>query len=269
MLSLAHLTVLGAGPLELIEIGARAGFDGVGLRVQPPVPGDTIVPVVGDLALQRQIKAKCRDTGVAIFDVEAFWLMPENDMGVMRQAIEVGAELGARHVLVVGNDPDRSRMQDNFSLLCDDCRAFGLRPMLEFIPYSHIRSLADAYSFVQATEASGAGLLVDALHLSRSGGQPADLAGYPKELFSYMHMCDAPLPPPTGPEVRIEARERRLYPGEGDLPLADFVRGFADGTPISIEAPNARHAHLDLVEQARLAADSTKQLLARLAVGQA
>jgi sugar phosphate isomerase/epimerase len=261
MLSLAHLTVLPANPLELIEIGARAGFDAVGLRVVPPFPTDVIVPVVGDAALQRHIKQRLSETGVGMFDIEAFWLMPESDLQFMRRAIEIGAEFGARHVLIVGNDPDASRMRDNFAELCSYCGEFGLRPMLEFIPYSQIRSLEAAHAFLEVTDQDNAGLLVDSLHLSRSGGTAADLASYPSELFTYMHLCDARMPAPTGPDVRIEAREHRLYPGEGALELADFVRAFPQGTPVSIEAPNSRHAHLSLVEQARLAADAAKRLV--------
>lgn len=263
MLSLAHLTVLRADPVELIEIGARAGFDAVGLRLVPPFPSDTIVPVVGDGALQKRIKKQMSEAGVSLFDIEAFWLMPESDLGHMRRAIELGGELGAQHVLVVGNDPNRSRLLDNFSILCAYCREFGLRPVLEFIPYSQIRSLAEAHRFLEISGESDAGLLVDALHLSRSGARPSDLLAYPKDLFSYMHLCDAPLPAPTGPDVRVEAREKRLYPGEGDLPLIEFVNCFEKGTPVSIEAPNSRHAHLSLAEQARLAAEAAKTLLAR------
>jgi hypothetical protein len=48
--------------------------------------------------------------------------------------------------------------------------------------------------------------------LSRSAVS-ADLAQYDPALFSYMHLCDAPAIPPEG--VRPEAREGRLYPGEG------------------------------------------------------
>ncbi len=263
MLSLAHLTVLRADPLELIEIGARAGFDAVGLRVVPPFATDTIVPVVDDAVLQKKIKRQLSDAGVSIFDVEAFWLMADSDLEHMRRAIEVGGELGAQSVLVVGNDPDRSRLMDNFSMLCAHCREFGLRPMLEFIPYSQIRSLPEAHDFLTDSAETGAGLLVDALHLSRSGGQPADLGDYCKALFAYMHLCDASMPPPTGEQVRVEARGHRLYPGEGDLPLIDFVNGFEKGIPVSIEAPNARHAHLSLLNQARMAAEAARDLLAR------
>ena len=45
-LSLAHMTVLDAGPLELIEAAIAGGFDAIGLRVVPPAPTDALVPVV-------------------------------------------------------------------------------------------------------------------------------------------------------------------------------------------------------------------------------
>jgi hypothetical protein len=58
LLSLAHLTVLDADPVCLIQSAAEAGFNAVGLRVVPPMPTDIIVPVVGDLPLQRQITVR-------------------------------------------------------------------------------------------------------------------------------------------------------------------------------------------------------------------
>ena len=132
--------------------------------------------------------------------------------------------------------------------------------MLEFIPYSHIRSLEQAVALLADVGPANAGVLVDALHLSRSGGRP-DLAQYDPALFSYMHLCDAPAIPP-GPEgVRPEGREGRLYPGEGGLWLADFIRAFPRDTPIAIEAPSARRAGLPPAERASLAASGTRRLL--------
>ncbi len=42
--SLAHLTVLGAAPLEQIEIAANAGYDYASLRTTPVAPGEHVVP---------------------------------------------------------------------------------------------------------------------------------------------------------------------------------------------------------------------------------
>ena len=263
LLSMAHLTVIDADPVTLIDVGAAGGFDAVGLRIVPPLPTDTIIPVIGDRPLQHRIKERMQETGLSILDVEAIWLMPHTDIAALEPALDVAADLGARYVLTVGHDPDRGRMTANLARLCDSANARGLRVMLEFIPYSHVRTLGEAHKLLAAAEPANAGLLVDALHLSRSGGSPADVAQYDASLFSYMHLCDAPRAPPPPEGLRAEARGGRLYPGEGELWLTDFVAAFPPGTPIAIEAPSERHAAMPPVARARMAAAATRALLKR------
>lgn len=259
-LSLAHLTVLPAGPLELIDAAAATGFDAVGLRVQPPLPGDSITPVAGDMPLQREIKKRLSDTGVSVIDIEAFWLNPDSEIESFKPGLEVGAALGAKGVIVVGNDPDRARLLDRFGAFCEASAAVGLRPMFEFIPYSQVRSLAETRAFLAEAGAANCGILVDALHLSRSGGSPADIAACPAELFSYVHLCDAPAVPPPQDRLRAEARGDRSFPGEGGLWLRDFIKAFAPATPAAVEVPSAAHASLSPVEKAKLAIRHTRKL---------
>ncbi|MBR0663083.1 TIM barrel protein [Roseomonas hellenica] len=263
LISLAHLTVMDADPLALIEAGAAGGFDAIGLRIVPPFPTDAIVPVIGDLPLQRRIKARLSDTGLMILDVEAIWLHPDSDIAGLHPALDLAAELGARHVLTVGNDPDRGRLAGNLARLCAAAHQRGLRVMLEFIPYAQVTTLADAAALLAAVRPADAGLLVDALHLSRSGGRPADLAAYDPALFSYGHLCDAPAAVPGPDGLRPEARGNRLYPGEGGLPLDDFVAGFPPGTPMAVEAPSAARAALPPGQRARLVGDATRAVLRR------
>jgi sugar phosphate isomerase/epimerase len=264
LLSLAHFTVMDADPVALIRTGAAAGFDAVGLRIMPPFPTDRIVPVVGDVPLQRRLRAAMQDTGIGILDVEAFWLFPETDIAEWLPALDLAAELRVRHVLTVGNDPDRSRLAKNFGRFCEEAAQRGLRVMLEFIPYSALRGLQDAADLLSEVRPADAGILVDSIHLSRSGGHPDDLARHDPALFTYAHLCDVPaaLPPPGG--ERDEARGGRLYPGEGGLWLDAFVAAFPPGTPMAIEAPNtARTAALSPEERARLAFAATQRLLRR------
>lgn len=264
ILSLAHFTVMDADPVALVQIGAAGGFDAVGLRIVPPFRTDRIVPVVGDAVLQRSLRAAMRDTGIGILDVEAFWLFPETDVAAWRPALDLAAELGARHVLTVGNDPDRGRLAANLARLCEDAAARGLRIMLEFIPYSVLRGLADAADLLAEVRPADAGILVDAIHLSRSGGHPSDLARHDPRLFTYAHLCDAVAAPPPPEGLRDEARGGRLYPGEGGLWLDSFVSAFPPGTPMAIEAPNAaRTFALSPEERARRAAQATRDLLRR------
>ncbi|TYL85652.1 sugar phosphate isomerase/epimerase [Bradyrhizobium rifense] len=264
LLSLAHFTIIDAGPLELIEAGAAAGFDTVGLRIVPPPGAAPIVPVVGDVAMQRAIKARLAATGMRILDMEAVWLLPETDVASLGPMLDVSAELGAQHLLACGNDPDHARSVDNLARLCEAADLRGLRVMLEFLPYTHLRNLVETHALLQAAGPANAGILVDAVHLSRSGGHPTDLASYDPALFSFMHLCDVPATPPAFENLRAEARGGRLYPGEGGLWLDDFVRAFPAETAVAIEAPSTRNAALPAVQRAKLAADACRKLLARV-----
>ena len=260
-ISLAHFTVMDAPPGELVPIAAQAGFDAVGLRIEPPLPADTVMPVVGQPRLIQTIRQQVADTGVPVLDIEAFWLTEHTDVARWRPALEVGVELGARHVLVVGHDPDRARLVQSFAQLCSLCADHGLRPMLEFIPYARIGTLAAAVALIEDAGASNSGVLVDSIHLSRSGGKPSDLAGYDPGLFSYAHINDVPSAPPPREELRAEARGKRLYPGDGELWLTDYTAALPVDAPLAIEAPSERYASLSTRERAALAARRMRDLL--------
>jgi sugar phosphate isomerase/epimerase len=263
LLSLAHFTVIDADPLALIDAGAAAGFHAVGLRIVPPPGAAPIVPVVGDAVMQRAIKARLAATGMKILDTEAVWLLPGTDISSLAPVLDTSVELGATHLIVCGNDSDRARTLENLARLCEVSNHRGLRVMLEFLPYTEIRSLAEAHAVLEEIKPANAGILVDALHLSRSGGSPADLASYDPALFSLVHLCDAPAEPPPFEGLRAEARGGRLYPGEGGLWLEQFVRAFPEDVAFAIEAPTSRHAALPPVERAKKAADASRALLAR------
>jgi sugar phosphate isomerase/epimerase len=252
-----------ADPIALIEAAAVGGFDAIGLRVVPPFTTDPIVPVVGATDMQRQIKQRLRETGITIVDIEAVWLKPETRVEEVLPALEIGAELGAKYVLTVGFDDNKERLVENFGKFCGLAHACGLRAMLEFIPYSTVKTLKHAHDLLAAAAPANAGLLIDTLHLSRSGGHPADIAAYDPTLFSYAHLCDAPLAQPAADRLRDEARENRFYPREGELWLDAFLDALPPGIPIAVEAPNAAFTHLPIAGRARLAAEATRRLLRR------
>lgn len=261
MLSLAHLTVLDAHPLELIDAALAGGFDALGLRIVAPMPTDTIVPVIGDEALIRSIEERLDATGRRVFDIEAVWLMPHTDVVALEPALALGRRLGARHLLVVGNDPDEGRLAANFAALCDLAGGYGIGIVLEPIPYVELGTPAQARALLDMVRKPNAKLLIDALHLYRAGGSPADLAAIDPGLFPYIHLCDAAAnrPPPEG--LRAEGRGGRFYPGEGELPLLQFLRAFRDDIDIGIEAPCVRYAQLPVLERARICGAATRALL--------
>lgn len=261
LLSLAHLTLMVADPIALIGAAAAAEFSHIGIRIVPPTPDAPMRPVIGDVLYQRQIRQRLADSALKVLDIEAFWLTAETDVAEIAPAFAFGAELGATYVVVVGNDPERSRLIDNHARLAELAAAHGLKTSLEFIPYSEVKTIEDAKDIVRASGLAGAGLLVDALHLSRSGGSPSDLAQLPAGMVHYLHLCDAPAAlPPNLAAIRREARGERLYPGEGQLPLAALLAAAPD-IPIGIEAPDGRRAGLSFAEQAHLARAATLSVL--------
>jgi sugar phosphate isomerase/epimerase len=246
--------MLDASPLELIDAAAAAGFSHVGLRIVPPVPDPAWRSIVGDIRAENAVKQRLAATGVKVLDIEAFWMEPGSHVDAWKPAFAFGAELGARYLVVICNDPNRSRATDNFRRICTVAAEFGLLPALEFIPYTCVAQLSDALQIVHGTGATNAGLLIDLLHLSRSGGSPADLTRVPPGLTHFAHICDArAATPATTDELRREARSDRLYPGEGALPVQEFLAALPDGTPVAIEAPNPRYAHLSFAERAKRA----------------
>jgi sugar phosphate isomerase/epimerase len=263
-LSLAHLTVLDATPLQLIDAAAAGRFDFVGLRIVPPTPSDGLpVNVVGDADMIRTIERRIDDAGVHILDVETFWLWPQTSIDDLRPALETAARLRARCLLVVGNDPDEHRVVASFAQLCEAAQPLGLKAMLEFIPFCHTRTLTEALRVVRAADQPNAGILVDALHVMRSGGSAGELRLIDPALLDYWQLCDAALEPPADGDLRAEARARRFYPGEGQLPLASMLEALPAGLAVSVEAPCERYAQLSPEQRGRRCGEATRRFLGR------
>lgn len=267
-LSLSPLTILDAAPPDQVAAGAAAGFDAVGIRVAAAA-GERVWPMLGDTPVMRETVARVADTGVDVLDVELIMLRPDLDRDAVLAVLDAGHRLGARFVLTLGYDPDEARLTDHFGWLCAQAAERGLRPGLEFMKYSPVQTLAAAVRIVRAAGHPAGSVLVDALHLRRSGGSPADLVDVPGDLMPYGQLCDGPLDPvwPTDDEARQESRTGRLLPGDGQFPLTELVGALPPGGALSVEAPVAALAGLSPVDRARRARSAADRLLAGVTVG--
>ena len=263
-LSLAHLSVLDATPPELVTVAAAAGFRKVGIRLSAtPSVGVPPYDMLGDTPLLRETLARLAATGVSVLDVEFLRFEPEMPTGIPEGFLEAGARLGAQYVLVMSTEPLEARTIERFCDLCERARRYGLHVCLEFAIYTGIRTLADAVRVVRQSGCANASVLVDALHFSRSGGWPADIAGVDGSLFRYAQICDAVAIIPTESSDLIrEARTGRLLPGEGALPLRELVAALPAAIPLAIEAPVLATAGLPALERAQRAWRSMQALLA-------
>jgi sugar phosphate isomerase/epimerase len=263
-LSLAALTILDAGPAGQIEAAAAAGFRSVGLRLMPLLATDT--RVVGDAVAESEVERLLEETELAVLEIGVFPVKAQMDWPQIEAVVAFCDRIGAQHLVCPVEDADPQRRLASYRRLCDVAADHGLTALVEFNPYSACHDLAGALEIVTAAERSNAGLVIDALHLSRSGGSPEDLATVDSGLLRLVHLCDAPPPPAHDrpvEELRAESRTARLLPGEGSLWLDRLLDVLPAEVGISIEAPSARHAHLSATERASRALEATERLLAR------
>ena len=258
-LSLAALTILDAGPAGQIQAAAAAGWKSVGLRLNPLLPTDA--RIVGDAAREDEVAALLRETGLALLEVGVFPITEAMDVAALAPLLAFSAKLGARFLVCPIEDADVDRRTATFARLCDAASTHGLAALAEFNPYSACRDLAGAVGLVESVKRSNAGLVIDALHLSRSGGHPRDLASVDPALLRLVHFCDATEFTPGAKsidELRRESRTARLLPGEGTLWLRELLDALPKNTPISLEAPSAAYASLSATERARIALMKTQ-----------
>jgi sugar phosphate isomerase/epimerase len=264
-LSLAYLTVNGVTLPEHVEVAAECRFHSVGLRLL-----DNRDPSAEQWRNTDQIeetRKRLDATGVSVLDGEIFWLLPDTRVTDYTGLFEAMQRLDARLLLVLSRDPDASRSFDTFCDLCALAQKYEIMPCLEFSRITPIASLHQAVDVVQRSGAPNARVLVDALHLSRSGGTPADVASADPALFEYAQVCDAPAHVPEDDQRLRQEPSDRLLPGQGGLPLVDLVHALPPDLPLAIEAPVKQMEFLPPAERAWMAMEGLKSVLENAEAG--
>ncbi|MFC0450508.1 sugar phosphate isomerase/epimerase family protein [Rhodococcus jostii] len=240
LLSLSPLTAVDTSPPDLVTAAAGAGFDYVGIRAKAAAT-DTQWPMLDDGPMVWETRRRADDLGIDILDVEVLRITGTDDAEVALRILDVASVLRAKYVLVNGNDPEPTRQADTFARLCREAEQRGVALALEFMAFSRIPTLGDATAVLTHAASPAAVLVVDALHLARTGST-ADVRAVPDHWLSYAQLCDAPKEsPPDHAGLITEARTDRLLPGDGDLPLSELVGALPAGTVYSVEAPVLAH----------------------------
>ncbi len=237
MFSLAYLTLFGCPPPEMTYIAARAGYDFVSFRpIYMGLPGEPNFELSANPQLLKQTKAALAATGLRVHDIELARVQDGLDPKTYLPAFEVGAELGAKHVISSIWTDDRVFATECFAQLCDLARPLGLTVNLEFVTFASVKTLQDALAVLRAARRDNCGVLVDTLHFSRSRVGLEELDEVPRKWLHFSHVCDAPAEIPTTKDALIRtARDERLYLGEGAIDVAGILKRIP--APCSIELP--------------------------------
>lgn len=267
-ISLAALTVLELTPPAMVSCAAQAGYSHVGIRLIAATPTEPQHNLVGDTPMLREVKHRLADTGLQVLDVEIFRLKPDTLVTDYEAAIATAAELGARELLVAGNDPDELRLVDQLGAFGRLAAQYRLGASLEFMPWTDAKDLAQAARVVAQVGLPNVGVLIDPFHFSRSHSRMDDLPALPPDQWRFMQFCDVPAVVPDRMEVILaEARAERLFPGEGELDLASLLRAAPPDLPLSVEVPTHTLARtVGAVARARRALEATLRVVARAAM---
>ena len=246
--------------MELVRTAAKAGYDYGGMWVEPDLWTSQTT---------RDVRALLHDTGLPLLDVEVVWIKPGPFNPEHERIVDIGCELGAKNILVVSSDPDRSATRDKLGRLMEQGEKGGIRINLEFGLFTEVKTIQAACSLLDELNSPAAGLLIDSLHWHRSGGTLADITALPREWLGYVQLCDAPVPGanPTNPEqILEEAIDGRQQMGEGSLPLEEILGVLPADLPVAVELRSKalRDTYPDLYDRAKIVLEKSRAYLQTL-----
>jgi len=236
--SLAHLTVLSLTPPQVIDVAARTGYRYASLRMTRVTSAEPLYDLAHDRALMKDTKARLDDTGIDVLDVELFRMDPKLGPDDFEAELHATAELGASNIIAQLPDPDRERATERFARLCDLAKPLGIFVNLEFPHWTETGTLAEATKVLRAVNRSNAAILIDMLHMARSGSGCDELRKLPRDWLRFAHVCDAEKQVPSTIDAIIRtARDERLFPGEGTIDVRGILACLPDDIPYSLEIP--------------------------------
>jgi sugar phosphate isomerase/epimerase len=258
-LSVHQLTALDAEPRALIEIAGGLGCASVCLFTHVPEVARHIYPAVGaeDLAA---VRAALAEAAVNVSNIE-FFPLDGSDTESFEAGLAVGAALGARRATAHIHGAEGEEAVARFAVFCDQAARHGIDAGLEFNAFSAVRDVTAAAAIVRGAGRGNARLVLDLLHLMRSGGGPDDVAKI-ADLVDLVQLCDGPLSIADDGRWREAVGERAL-PGTGEFPLAALLAPLRAGTIIDIEVPQsaARKAGVPALERITRAVEASRAVL--------
>jgi sugar phosphate isomerase/epimerase len=263
------LSVFGLPPVQFVELVADLGcrYLSTGLTAAPINPhGYPIWSLRDDAALRRDMIAAMLDRNVSISLGEGFAVRPNVDIRERAADLELMRELGAARINTVSLEPDLNRTLDQLGTLVDMVDALGLQTTLEFGPGLGIATLPAALAAISDVGRPNLRLLIDTMHLVRSGSGAADIAALDPALIGYIQLSDVPLIS-THASYMEEAMFARMAPGSGELPLRDILVALPQHLPIGLEVPQRAPAERGIGPRDRLApcVEATRAMLGTLA----
>lgn len=239
----AIATVCVSGDLRSkLEAIARAGYDGVEIFENDLLSFD---------GSPREVRELCDRLGLKILAFQPFRdfeAMPEpqrtRNFERAKRKFDLMEELGTDFLLVCSNVSPQCA--DNIDQVAHDLRELaalaserGLRIGYEALAWGrHISDYRTAWEAVRRADHPALGVVLDSFHILARGHELDTMASIPADKIAFVQIADAPL---LDMDILQWSRHFRCFPGQGRLPLGDFMTALARtgyGGALSLEIFN-------------------------------
>jgi 4-hydroxyphenylpyruvate dioxygenase len=239
--SIATVSLSGTLP-EKLEAAASTGFDAV------EIFENDLLTFAGSPEDVREI-AEGLGLRIALFQpFRDFEAAPEpqraRNLDRAERKFDIMQALGTDLILVCSNvQPstidDPGRASADLTEMAERAARRGLRVGYEALAWGrHVRTWRQAWEIVRHVEHPALGLIVDSFHTLALSDDPAGIAELPGDKLFFVQLADAPR---LSMDTLSWSRHFRNFPGQGQLPVADFLRAvLASGYrgPLSLEIFN-------------------------------
>lgn len=239
--SIATVSISGTLREKLTAIAA-AGYDGIEIFEQDFIADDASPAEIGRMV---------RDHGLDITLFQPFRDfegLPEplrsKAFDRAERKFDVMQELGTDMVLFCSSCHPKAlggidRAADDLAELGERAKARGIKVGYEALAWGkHVNDHRDAWEIVRRADHDNIGLILDSFHTLSRKIAPDTIRRIPGDKIFFVQLADAPL---IDMDLLYWSRHFRNMPGEGDLPVTEFMRAvMATGYsgPISLEIFN-------------------------------
>jgi 4-hydroxyphenylpyruvate dioxygenase len=199
----------------------------------------------------RDVRKLCSDLGLAICAFQPFRDfegMPERQRARnftrVERKFDLMQELGTDLLLICSNVSPASlggidRAAADFRAVGELAASRGLRVGYEALAWGrHVNDYRDAWEIVRRADHISMGVILDSFHALAPAFPVTAIESIPADKIFLVQLADAPK---LGLDVLSWSRHFRCFPGQGDLPVADFmqaVRTTGYTGPLSLEIFN-------------------------------
>ena len=271
-LSLNTSTISPASLDDKVGAAAKAGYDVIELWASDLEKYEKEGKSLADLG------KRIKDQGLEVVNIIGLWNAmpvkdedkPKTDEGI-RAKLGHAQKVGSKHIAALAT-PDRPDIDvlwaaKRYREILDLGKEFGIVPAVEFVGFCKgIHTLGQAAAIAIEADNPSACIVCDTFHLYRGGSTFNGVALLNASALAVCHFNDVPKDPPQSALKDAD----RIYPGDGILPLPQFLRdlwkiGFRG--PLSLEIFNRAEWKKDPFEVARLGLDKMRRVIVASGVG--